>query len=276
VDLGDLVKSHAKKMEHLAWVRDGDKKTTALGYQLLHIIGYGEDGELIPLEQELFSTKAEAYKSDNDAVMKAIRQVFAQTGGLGIFALDRGGDRKDNILLPLEKLGATFVVRCVGTRDVLPLEGKKKGQKQRLAQVASSVRAGKHKVKLTYQGKTLLARVGYTRIRIPGMEKEYALVVLKKYNGEVAMMLLTSLQVDSVEDALYVCDCYGKRWVVEDTYRFLKQRLPARTPCTEVVQSTQKLHDLSPVCVRFSCAYPTHAHALSFQECPHCYGETSL
>jgi hypothetical protein len=93
-DLSDLQKKYAKKMEHLATVRDGSEKTKGPGYWTLHVVATEiASSRLIPLYGRLFSQNAPDHISENEEITKALRIVSEKTAKRGIWVMDRGGDR---------------------------------------------------------------------------------------------------------------------------------------------------------------------------------------
>ena len=67
---------------------------------------------------QLFSARAQEFVSENDERLSAIDQLRAQTRGRGIWAMDRGGDRR-KLLEPLLERQERFVIRSTGQRLVL-------------------------------------------------------------------------------------------------------------------------------------------------------------
>ena len=95
LDLGDVRKEYARKMEFLDQVWDGSAGEVHAGYWLCSVIGAEVHGsELTPLYQQLFSVRAQDFVSENDELLSAIDQLRAHTQGRGIWAMDRGGDRR--------------------------------------------------------------------------------------------------------------------------------------------------------------------------------------
>lgn len=120
VDLTDITKKYAQKMEYLAQVRDGSDKVLGMGYWVNTVVG-AEVGssEITPLVHKLYSHNAKGFVSENREMIHAVRRVSEATDGQGIFIFDRGGDRKElyNELLgdPLRR----FIVRQRGDRHLL-------------------------------------------------------------------------------------------------------------------------------------------------------------
>ena len=127
LDLSDLDKPYAEKMQYLAWVRDGNTgETRSKGYWLLDVLGADVEGEdLIPLYGELYSQEATTFKSENTQILNAVDRVMEGIGEKGIWAMDRGGDRSRLFKGFLERK-IRFVVRLVGDRDLILNDGQKK------------------------------------------------------------------------------------------------------------------------------------------------------
>lgn len=118
LDLSDLRKEYAQKMEHLALVHDGSSGELHPGYWLCDITGAEVNGsEITPLHQHLYSVKAEQFESENAEILSSIDQVRKHAEGRGIWAVDRGGDRQ-KLLEPLLNRGQRFVIRSTGQRHV--------------------------------------------------------------------------------------------------------------------------------------------------------------
>lgn len=122
LDLNDLFKKYAKKMEYLATVRDGSEGGELVnGYWTTQVVGAELDkNEILPLYHELYSQDAPDFKSENIQIIKAIDMVSGHSNNRGIWIIDRGGDRNilyDNLLSRKSK--KRFVVRLVGTRNLL-------------------------------------------------------------------------------------------------------------------------------------------------------------
>jgi hypothetical protein len=66
--------------------------------------------------------EAQDFTSENAEVLAAVDLIRAHTRGRGIWALDRGADRK-NLLGPLLDRGARFVIRSIGQRTVIDRHG---------------------------------------------------------------------------------------------------------------------------------------------------------
>src|ERR1019366_9150029 len=95
LDLSDIRKEYAQKMENLATVRDGSTGELHKGYWLCDVTGAEVNGsEIVPLYQKLYSAEAKDFTSENAEVLAAVDLIRTHTQGRGIWTIDRGGDRK--------------------------------------------------------------------------------------------------------------------------------------------------------------------------------------
>ncbi len=124
LDLSDIAKPYAKKMEYLARVRDGSTGGIANGYWLCQVIGVeNEDSAIVPLYSALYSQRAPDFQSENEEIKAAFSQVSAACGGRGVWVVDRGGDRGE-LFAPLLDAGQSFIIRNTGARHLLSGRGK--------------------------------------------------------------------------------------------------------------------------------------------------------
>ncbi len=221
LDLSDLDKRYAEKMEYLAFVRDGSTgERRSKGYWLLDVLGADVEGEdLIPLYGELYSQEAAGFKSENRQILNAIDCVVKGIGQKGIWAIDRGGDRSRLFKGYFERK-IRFVVRVVGDRDLILKDGQKKN--------AFKIAWGCHcplqrELKIEKDGETRkrTISVGQIKVKLPFSEQALSLVVVKGFS-EKPMMLLTNIFV-RLRGLMRILEVYLTRWKCEETYRFIKQ-----------------------------------------------------
>ncbi len=223
LDLSDIRKEYAQKMEHLATVRDGSTGELHLGYWLCDVTGAEINGsEIVPLYQKLFSVEAKDFTSENAEVLAAVDLIRTHTQGRGIWAIDRGGDRK-KLLEPLLDRGERFVIRSTGKRTVIDRR-KLQGS---VAEVAGRCRL-RHKARIIkiQDGKEKVydLRYGAEPIRLPGRAEQLWLVVIAGF-GEEPLMLLTNVAIAAKDSQSlwWIVQIYLTRWKIEETFRFIKQ-----------------------------------------------------
>jgi hypothetical protein len=223
LDLSDIRKEYAQKMEYLAPVHDGSTGEVHPGYWLCDVTGAEVNGsEITPLYQKLYSAEANDFRSENEEVLAAIDLVRSHTRGRGIWTIDRGGDRK-KLLEPLLDRGERFVIRSTGKRSVID----RHNLCGNVAEVAGRCRL-RHRARIIKiqdgQEKIYELRYGAELIRLPGRPEKLWLVVIAGF-GQQPLMLLTNVPVaarDS-QSVWWIVQIYLTRWKIEETFRFVKQ-----------------------------------------------------
>ena len=223
LDLSDIRKEYAQKMENLAMVRDGSTGELHQGYWLCDVTGAEVNGsEIVLLYQKLYSAEAKDFTSENAEVLAAVDLIRKHTQGRGIWVIDRGGDRK-KLLEPLLDRGERFVIRSTGTRTVIDRR-KLQGS---VAEVAGRCRL-RHKARIIkiQDGKEKVydLRYGAEPIHLPGRAEQMWLVVIDGF-GEAPLMLLTDLPIAAKDSQSlwWIVQIYLTRWKIEETFRFIKQ-----------------------------------------------------
>ncbi len=123
LDLSDVTKKYAEKMENMGRVRDGSEKDLGWGYWTLNIVGANTKGtKLVPLYGRLFSHAVEGHESENIEIRDAIKEVAEVMGRRGIWVMDRGGDRRHlyQYLLPNKH---RFLIRVRADRGLQTSQG---------------------------------------------------------------------------------------------------------------------------------------------------------
>jgi Transposase DDE domain len=222
LDLSDLKKPYAEKMEYLAKVRDGsDGGEIVDGYWTNQVIATEVDcDDITPLYYSLYSQKSPDFESENREIIKAFDQVGKAVQNRGIWVIDRGADR-DDLYEALLKNKRNFIIRLVGSRDLI-YEGKE----LRSLWLAYACRLPyENRVIRIIEGKEHLfnLRYGFLPVYLPELKNPLTMVVIKGFSDK-PMMLLTSLKITSNEkDLWFIISAYLKRWSIEETIRFIKQ-----------------------------------------------------
>lgn len=223
LDLSDIRKEYAKKMEYLATVRDGSTGEMHPGYWLCDITGAEMNGsEIVPLYQKMYSAEAKEFVSENAEVLAGIDLVRSHTQGRGIWAVDRGGDRK-KLLEPLLDRQQRFVIRSTGKRFVVD----RKNMKRSVAELGTRCRL-RYQARIVKiqdgQEKIYDLQYGVERIRLVGRDEPLHLVVVAGF-GEEPMLLLTNALAGArdSQSLWWIVQIYLTRWKIEETFRFIKQ-----------------------------------------------------
>jgi hypothetical protein len=222
LDLSDLKKKYAEKMEYLATVRDGSEDGELVdGYWTNQVIASEVDSnEITPLYYSLYSQKSPDFESENVEIIKAFNQVSKALQNKGIWVIDRGGDR-DYLYHWLLQNKSNFIIRLVGSRDLIsqgkPIRSLWLAHASRLPYERNIIRI--------IDGKEVQfnIRYGCMSVKLPEFNNPLTMVVVKGFSGQ-PMMLLTSLSISSMQkDLWFIISAYLKRWSIEETIRFIKQ-----------------------------------------------------
>jgi hypothetical protein len=158
----------------------------------LSIIAAAEaDGsEIVPVYQKLYSAEAADFDSENAEVLAGVDLVRAHTQGWGIWAVDRGGDRK-KLLEPLLDRAERFVIRSTGKRFVVNRHKLKSSVAELGAKCRLQHRARIIKIQDGLE-KTHELRYGVELLRLVGRPEQLHLVVVSVF-GEKPLLLLTNV-----------------------------------------------------------------------------------
>ena len=221
LDISDIAKKYARKMEYLAMVRDSSEGTLANGYWSCSVIG-AEVGEkvLTPLYIRLYSQAGPDFKSENVEVRKAISFVSEHTEKRGIWVLDRGGDRR-KIIHHLIEEKLRFIIRFKRDRHLVYRSNKR----STLEQALSCPMLYSERVIKEERGKEKIYHLqfGYRPVRLPERKEQLTMVVVRGF-GQDPMMLLTDVRIKKSQKSLWqIIESYITRWRIEETIRFMKQ-----------------------------------------------------
>ena len=225
LDPTDISKRHARKMEHLATIRDGSEKQLGKGYWMVSVVAAETCGrKMIPLWSQVFSQESPDFISENAEIIRAIREISGVTGGRGVWVVDRGGDRGR---LFEELLGGDgryrFIVRLRGDRHLLPARGGAMPARE----LAARVSLGHTQRIVRERGNTSRVstiRFGARKVRLPAAPETDLWLVVARGLGSEPLMLLTNCRISrSVRSVWWVVESYLTRWSIEEAIRWIKQ-----------------------------------------------------
>ncbi len=221
VDIGDISKRYARKMEYLDRIRDGSEKVIANGYWLCTVIAtYHNSDKTVPIYNKLYSTKAKGFISENDEIKKAIRDVSDGVKSEGTWVIDRGGDRKELFEFLLDR-GDRFIIRLRGNRFLE--HGTKRLPALHLAQMTRLPYSEYIVEEREDEEKVKRIEFGCLKVRLPNRSDSLFLLVVAGF-GEQPLMLLTNESLRRNRKVLLrILRGYIKRWEIEKTFRFIKQ-----------------------------------------------------
>lgn len=216
VDLTDLAKAWAKKLEGLGRVHDGSDPHQDLkpGYMMLEAYVRVGRWQLFPLRLQLLRTYSGAPTSENTEILQYVRTVHDANGGKGTWVWDRGADRKE-LMLPWLRQGVAFVIRQRGDRYVTRADGSQ----VLMNELAEQLKPGKPR-RWPRGGQTRVAEVW-----LPGdTERPLLLIMHWRRPASPAFLLLVSPAARRPgRHAEWFLKAYRRRWGVEDATRGIKQ-----------------------------------------------------
>jgi hypothetical protein len=228
LDLSDIAKPFAKKMDYLATIRDGSTGELVNGYWLIELYASLSRKNPVPILLEPFSHEEPDSPGQNPVVLKAVHVILELTDNRGVLVADRGFD---NIIIFEDWLDNKyrFVARLVGNRHLTQVcEGLPQQIPIRADQLAEQTptpyrfdklvkRHGKPAIRMT--------QIGWTKVRLPGRDEVLTLIVSRLAGHDKPMMLLTNLPVENVKEVKRILRFYIRRWECEEGIRFLKSQL---------------------------------------------------
>ncbi len=195
MDGTDIRKKHAKFMEGLEFVKNGDGSDIGLGYNVLNINAISNYKEITPLYSKAYSFEMGALSSNNE-IKKAVREVKDHIKDKGCWVFDRGAD--SGILKDF------FVSEC--SEVIIRLKRSAK------------VFFKEEEFKVSELG---AIPINYT---VKGIVHSLWLVVSRnKKHGGLAYLLVKSKLSTAIEVAKWAFRGYGLRWKIEEYHRHVKQ-----------------------------------------------------
>ncbi|HBG77783.1 MAG TPA: hypothetical protein DDW84_02880 [Phycisphaerales bacterium] len=227
LDLSDIAKPLAKKMDYIATVRDGSSGQLVNGYWLVELYASLSRKNPVPLLLEPFSHEEPCSPGQNPIVLNAIHKIFELTGNHGVLVIDRGFDSRVMFDDWLDN-HFRFVARLVGNRNLTVVyegSGQTVIRADSLAEQVPSPHRFHKLVKRRGKPTIRITQIGWTKVRLPEREEELTMVVSRLPGVDKPMMLLTNLAVEDFDDAEKVLRLYIRRWECEEAIRFLKNQV---------------------------------------------------
>ena len=235
VDLTDLAKPYAKKMEYLAYVRDGDKDCLVPGYWCMEVYCLDKDGIIWPVILWPYSLEAEGQLSENAQILQILSQLDEYFGeGFGIYVCDRGFDRL-SLIEPFLASKRHFIIRQRGDRMVVLNNGVR--------------------IILRDLVEHLFAQSGhwlvYRKVYLPDSPKPLYVVAYRTAGYDKPVILLTDMVAENFELALQIRNGFTRRWDCETSIEFLKSKIALARFAVRRYKSMQRLLFLAGLAMAF-------------------------
>ncbi len=235
VDITDLAKPRARKLEYLATVRDGDEDRLVPGYWCLEVYALDRAGILWPVIIWPFSVDAEGERSETQQVLDVLSVLDDRFGlRFGVFVCDRGFDARGYIE-PFCADQRYFVIRQRGDRTVVFANGV-------------------HMILSDLVERLFAERGGWLvhqKVFLPKLDKPLYVVAYRKKGYERPVILLTNHCAENDELALCVRNVYAQRWECETAVEFLKGKIGIERFAVRRYRSIQRLIVLAALAMVF-------------------------
>lgn len=213
IDLTDLAKPRARRMQYLRLVRDGSEDKLVHGYLCVEVYAHLKHKRILPLALDSFSIDDPAVGSQNLQITRTMTAVHQSLDGRGIWIADRGFDAI-NLYETWFSLNGHFVVRQRGDRCVITQNGVRIIQSDLLEHL-------RHHRAQTGDKSDIV----FTSVTLPDRQERLYLVASWRRRTEAPMILMTTLMVQDRQQALQILRYYKKRWACEEASQFLKSRV---------------------------------------------------
>ena len=280
LDLSDVAKPLAKKMDYLAKVRDGSTGELVNGYWLVELYASLSRKNPVPVLLEPFSHEEPYSPGQNPVVLAAVHKIFKLTDKRGVLVVDRGFDGWVMFEDWLDNK-YRFVARLVGKRHLQRSLGgseqSEAGQRvpiraQQLAEQTPTPHRFHKLIKRHGKPALRITQIGWVKVRLPGRDEDLTLVVSRLAGNDKPMMLLTNLPVENLADAKRVLRFYIRRWECEEGIRFLKSQVNLEKIRTFRWSAIRRLVLLAVLLMLYLCwlveAHPTICDRLGYLSQP--------
>ncbi|MGW8180990.1 MAG: transposase [bacterium] len=213
IDLTDLAKPRARKMKYLALVRDGSEGKLVNGYWCIEIYAHLKGKRALPLALDVYGIEDPAVGSENLQIERVVDAVNRDLKGNGVWVADRGFDRLELYEMWFSR-NCHFVVRQRGDRTVITAQGTRVILKNYVETLAQ------HNALEGQPGSVVFAKV-----YLPGYDTPLYVVASWLPGHDEPLILLTTLVVETMDQARSVLGYYRKRWICEEAGQFLKSRI---------------------------------------------------
>ncbi len=214
LDLTDVAKPRAKKMPYVNLVHDGSEDKLVRGYWGIEVYAYLPDKRILPLALEVYGIDDPAVGSENLQITRVVTAVHQDLQGRGVWVADAGLDRLEAYEMWFS-LPAHFVVRQRGDRTIVTPRGAHlilRDFVEHLYQRGAWEIRGR--------------RVVFSQVFLPDHPRQPLYVVASWWPGvEKPLILLTTLVVQTLDQARLILRYYRQRWACEEAARFLKGRV---------------------------------------------------
>ncbi len=219
IDGSEVVKPASKALEKMCQVRDGSTGEIKEGYWMLEMMILSNKHKMpLPIYSKIYSTKEKDYVSEDDEVLKGLKQIEKKVSKKSIRTMDRGYDANIYYEYYL-KNNIPFVIRAKKNRNVVY-----KNKTRNILEVAKEHK-GKYKIEFKSKNrKNIELKISMIPVSLCEFKnKEINLIVVYGF-GKEPMILLSNLKSNDKRIAEVITKVYLMRWRIEEYFKFKKQQ----------------------------------------------------
>ena len=225
--IGDIAvqsKPYGEAFEYLDVVRDASSKDKHLepGYWSLQLEATTRDHKNIPIDLQIFSTRAPDYEGWFETIEKTFLRAMPVIPRSATFLLDRGFDDV-KVMWFLNAQRRVWVIRQKQDRNVVVAD-----RTWNMAELAEGLRCY-HKTWVPYVNKKTHKEwewpvtFNFIPVELPGLKGTYTLVVIDGMRKE-RMVLLSNRRLRDPKAVAGLIRAALRRWAIEEGIRLLKQK----------------------------------------------------
>jgi hypothetical protein len=189
IDVTDLAKPRAKRMEYLANVYDGGEHKLVPGYWRLEVYAHLKHKRVLPLAMDVYSIEDPAVGGRNLQIERTVEATNKALNSNGVWIADRDFDALNLYEIWLSR-NCHFVVRQRGDRHVVTDDGVHILQRDLVERIRQSfAQAG------------LETNIVFCKVNLPENSKPLYLVASWRQGRDEPLILLTTLVVENLRQA---------------------------------------------------------------------------
>jgi hypothetical protein len=213
IDITDLAKPRAKRMEYLANVYDGSEHELVPGYWCLEVYANLKHKRVLPLAMDVYSVEDPTIGSRNLQIERTVEAVNRAVNGNGVWIADRDFDALNLYEIWFSR-NCNFVVRQCGGRHVVTLNGVHILQRDLVEHLRQRLAEA-----------NLRTDIVFCKVNLPDNNKPLYVVANWRAGKDEPLILLTTLIVENMQQAEQIVWYYKQRWVCEQASQFLKSQI---------------------------------------------------
>jgi hypothetical protein len=239
IDITDLAKPRAERMEYLANVYDGSEHKLVPGYWCLEVYAHLKHKRVLPLAMDVYSVEDPVVGGRNLQVERTVDAVNKAVNGNGVWIGDRDFDALTLYEIWFSR-NCHFVIRQCGGRYVVTPNGVHIFQRdlaEHLRQRAARANAN--------------TDIVFCKVFLPNNPRPLYLVASWRAGKGEPLLLLTTLVVENLQQAEQIVWYYKQRWACEEASQFLKSQIGLECFRIRRYQAIQRLLILAMLAMGF-------------------------